>query len=122
MPRRCSGRGRGGGGGAMRAANAGSGTTVTTGAAGGTALVGGSGRLSSIGASAGLAVRLRSPDWVLRVEGFLPFAVVDRFFVATAEAYHARLGTARAVDSPHGACSGCPTMPARRRTMWTIAL
>jgi hypothetical protein len=67
----------------MRAANDGSGTTVTTGETS-VASTGRSGRGSSTtGGSATFAVRLRAGDLVLRVEGFLPCAVVDRFFVTT---------------------------------------
>ena len=88
----------------MRAANDGSGTTVTTGERS-SASTGRSGRGSSTtGGSAIFAVRLRAGDLVFRVEGFLPCAVVDRFFVTTAPRHitpdPGPHGPRRAVDSP----------------------
>ncbi len=111
MPRRCSGRGRGAGGGPMRAANAGSGTIVTTGA-GVASTTGSSGRVSGAAASSGAAVRFRVRGWVLRFEVFLPSAVDDRFFVVTAEGIARplgdRTGRCRGVDSPEDPCSALP--------------
>jgi hypothetical protein len=89
----------GGGGGPMRAAKAGSGTIVTTGA-GSSAVSTGSRSGSGATASTGGVALFRVRGWVLRVEVFLPFAVEDRFFVATAERH---ITLAR---PPHGTSSG----------------
>ena len=81
----------------MRAANDGSGTTVTTGD-GLSTRAGSSGAASSaIGVFSTGAATLRARGRVFRTGDFLPFAVVDRFFVATTVAYHFVSVTARAI-------------------------
>ena len=71
----------------MRAANAGSGTTVTTVivSPAGAGRTGSSATATRVGVSGAVTLLVRARGAVFRVEGFLPFAVVDRFFVATAE-------------------------------------